>query len=47
MEVGEQHLAFAQQRPLLGLRLLDLHDQIRAREHLLGARRDARPGLLE
>src|SRR5216684_1051401 len=34
MQIGEQDLVFAQRADLLGLRLLDLDDQLRRSEHI-------------
>ncbi len=40
VQIGEQHLAWAQQRDLAGLRLLDLDDQLGGAEHRGGGGRD-------
>ena len=42
VEVGEEHLSFAEPRVLLGLGFLDLHDHVGGVEHLVGAGRDRR-----
>jgi len=44
MQIGEQHLSFAQGRDLAGLRLLHLHDHVRRREDFVGRGCDARAG---
>ncbi len=44
MQIGEQHLAFLEHGPFLGLRLLDLDDHLSAVEDLRGGADDLRPG---
>ena len=46
MQIGEQDLVLAQQRDLVGLRLLDLDDQLGGREHIGRAGHDLGPGAL-
>src|SRR6185437_14653840 len=41
MEIGEEHLSRLEPSAFLRLRLLHLDDELRCREHLVGARRDA------
>ena len=44
MQIGEQHLSFAQHPALDGLRLLDLDDHVRHGEDFRGGVQDARSG---
>ena len=46
VQVGEQHVVFAQHRALDGLRLLDLDDHLGRVEHFLGRRQDRGADLL-
>ncbi len=44
VQVGEQHLVFAQHRAFVELRLLDLDDHLRGGKYLLRGADDRRPG---
>ena len=46
MQIGEQHLARTQHAAFRDLRLFDLDDHVRAREHVFGAPGDFRAGRL-